>query len=240
MAQAAKLVNPIRQPMWLFSCWKCCSISQFRQLVDRGFEPANTLLKRLEPSIAPYRCSEFKSKFISTLETFRSLKSAGTVEGIASASFLIASIGRLPAVAHAVHGEEILVDDRESFDASDRDEFAHAAWMVIRKLWLPAYFLVTFVWNWHLCISHITKAVLLLLATRPSPLTVYLFVDQLCHQSVRQQPQAFWEKSLYAEKVEVEDYKLICVATVQVRDKKFSLVGILGGWWVLQLSQETF
>ncbi|CAN0904207.1 hypothetical protein LINGRAHAP2_LOCUS22962 [Linum grandiflorum] len=134
MAQAAKLVNPIRQPMWLFSCWKCCSISQFRQL--------------------------------------------GTVEGIASASFLIASIGRLPAVAHAVHGEEILVDDRESFDASDRDEFAHAAWMVIRKLWLPAYFLVTFVWNWHLCISHITKAVLLLLATRPSPLTVYLFVDQ--------------------------------------------------------------
>ncbi|CAN1853321.1 hypothetical protein LINPERHAP1_LOCUS40988 [Linum perenne] len=119
-------------------------------------------------------------------------------------------------------GEDILVDDRDSFDASDRDEFAHAAWIVIRKLWLPFFFILTLVSNCYHPVLLFTKAVLLLLATRPSPLRVYLFIDQ----------------SLYAKKkVEVQDYKLLCVATVEVRDKNFILVGILGGWWVLSLSQ---
>lgn len=40
-------------------------------------------------------------------------------------------------------------------------------------------------------------------------------------------------QSLYASKVEVEDFQLLCLARVEVRDQKFTLVGILGGWWPL-------
>jgi len=31
----------------------------------------------------------------------------------------------------------------------------------------------------------------------------------------------------------VQDYKLLCLAAVEVRDQKFTLVGILGNWWTL-------
>ncbi|CAI0456151.1 unnamed protein product [Linum tenue] len=154
------------------------------------------------------------------------MRRASLAIGIAGgASIVICSVTCSPAVAYAMDGVDILMDDdREPFDASDRDEFAHAAWMVIRKLWLPAFFVLTIVSNWNNPIVLFTKGVLLLLATRPSPLTVYLFVEQ----------------SLYAKKVEVQDYKFLCIAAVEVRDRRFTLVGILGGWWVLPLSREAF
>ena len=44
---------------------------------------------------------------------------------------------------------------------------------------------------------------------------------------------SFYLQSLYASKVEVQDYKLLCLAAVEVRDQKFTLVGILGTWWTL-------
>lgn len=49
-------------------------------------------------------------------------------------------------------------------------------------------------------------------------------------------------QSLYAKKVEVQDYKLLCIARVELKNEKFTLVGILGGWWTLPrlLSQEAF
>ncbi|CAI0456152.1 unnamed protein product [Linum tenue] len=170
------------------------------------------------------------------------MRRASLAIGIAGgASIVICSVTCSPAVAYAMDGVDILMDDdREPFDASDRDEFAHAAWMVIRKLWLPAFFVLTIVSNWNNPIVLFTKGVLLLLATRPSPLTVYLFVEQLCNQSKRQEPHSFWTKSLYAKKVEVQDYKFLCIAAVEVRDRRFTLVGILGGWWVLPLSREAF
>lgn len=42
---------------------------------------------------------------------------------------------------------------------------------------------------------------------------------------------SFYLQSLYASKVEVQDYKLLCLADVEVRDQKFTLVGVLGSWW---------
>lgn len=48
-------------------------------------------------------------------------------------------------------------------------------------------------------------------------------------------------QSLYAHKVEVQDYKLLCLARVEVKDQKFTVVGILGGWWALpRLSDGPF
>ncbi|XP_020589576.1 uncharacterized protein LOC110030922 isoform X4 [Phalaenopsis equestris] len=41
---------------------------------------------------------------------------------------------------------------------------------------------------------------------------------------------------LYVKKVEVEDYKILCMARVELRDMKLDVIGILGGWWVFQTS----
>jgi hypothetical protein len=40
-------------------------------------------------------------------------------------------------------------------------------------------------------------------------------------------------QSVYASKVEVQDYKLLCLADIEVRDDKFTLVGIFCTWWIL-------
>ncbi|KAJ4972738.1 hypothetical protein NE237_005912 [Protea cynaroides] len=34
----------------------------------------------------------------------------------------------------------------------------------------------------------------------------------------------------------VEDYKLFCLARIEIRDQKITLIGILGSWWVIQSS----
>ncbi|CAI0455147.1 unnamed protein product [Linum tenue] len=223
MANAGKFLNPIKKSISLLCSRHSSPISQSRQLVHREFDSVTTLIKRLRPSLTQH------NKFLS-LRTFGTLNSAvrraSLAIGIAGgASIVIGSVTFSPAVAYAM---------------DDRDEFAHAAWMVIRKLWLPVFFVLTIVSNWNHPIVLFTKGVLLLLATRPSPLTVYLFVEQLCNQSKRQEPHSFWAKSLYARKVEVQDYKFLCIATVEVRDRRFTLVGILGGWWVLPLSPQAF
>lgn len=44
---------------------------------------------------------------------------------------------------------------------------------------------------------------------------------------------SFALQSLYAKKVEVQDYKLLCLAKVELKEETISLVGILGGWWTL-------
>ncbi|XP_010251145.1 PREDICTED: uncharacterized protein LOC104593133 isoform X2 [Nelumbo nucifera] len=58
----------------------------------------------------------------------------------------------------------------------------------------------------------------------------------LRRQIMRQQPYLYKLKSLYARKVEVEDYVLFCLARVELRNEKITLIGILGSWWVLQSS----
>ncbi|KAL1148283.1 hypothetical protein V6Z11_A10G115100 [Gossypium hirsutum] len=58
------------------------------------------------------------------------------------------------------------------------------------------------------------------LCTKPSPSSIYLFI----------------EKALHASKVEVQDYKLFCLAIVEIGDEKIRLIGILGGWWSLPSS----
>ncbi|PPD74248.1 hypothetical protein GOBAR_DD28833 [Gossypium barbadense] len=44
------------------------------------------------------------------------------------------------------------------------------------------------------------------------------------------------DKVLHASKVEVQDYKLLCLAIVEIGDEKIRLIGILGGWWSLPSS----
>ncbi|CAL1391791.1 unnamed protein product [Linum trigynum] len=158
MANAGKFLNPIRKSITLLSSCHCSPISQYSKLVQREFESVTTLMKRLQPSVTRH------NKFLS-LRTFGTLNSAvrraSLAIGIAGgASIVIGSVTCSPTVAYAM--DDILMDDdREPFDASDRDEFAHAAWMVIRKLWLPAFFFLTIVSNWNHPIVLFTKGPLL-------------------------------------------------------------------------------
>nr|KJB70902.1 hypothetical protein B456_011G095100 [Gossypium raimondii] len=74
------------------------------------------------------------------------------------------------------------------------------------------------------------------LCTKPSPSSIYLFVEKLCHGYMRQKPHFYKYKALHASKVEVQDYKLLCLAIVEIGDEKIRLIGILGGWWSLPSS----
>ncbi|XP_065622452.1 uncharacterized protein LOC112014530 isoform X4 [Quercus suber] len=130
-------------------------------------------------------------------------------------------------------GHDILLDDRHFLDDSDAEEDRQPFWMYARKFWLPVFFFLTVLTNLDHPIALTIKVILFLLSTKPSPLSVYVFVDQVCQQSMRQEPHLYKVKSLYAKKVEVQDYKLLCLAKVELKEETISLVGILGGWWTL-------
>ncbi|XP_020224901.1 uncharacterized protein LOC109806812 isoform X2 [Cajanus cajan] len=133
-----------------------------------------------------------------------------------------------------LYAGDALVGDHESQDVSEEEENVHHWWRLARKFWLPVFFFLTVLTNLDDSITILfIKLTLFLLSTKPNPFSVYVFVDQLCQQFMRQETRFLKVKSLYASKVEVQDYKLLCLADVEVRDQKFTLVGILGSWWTL-------
>ncbi|XP_020589574.1 uncharacterized protein LOC110030922 isoform X2 [Phalaenopsis equestris] len=96
----------------------------------------------------------------------------------------------------------------------------HAFWSLARKFQLPVVLLVTVLLGWRHPFALAINVGLLLFCTRPNPFSIYMFVEQF----------------LYVKKVEVEDYKILCMARVELRDMKLDVIGILGGWWVFQTS----
>ncbi|KAJ9683400.1 hypothetical protein PVL29_019122 [Vitis rotundifolia] len=204
------------------------------------FGPLKTLIKDLEPVLYK-RASRFHDK-LNIQRTylknfcFRGSKlSMGSIFGV---SVVFGSINLWPHFVYAMDGHDILAGDYhvDSLGVSDLEQGPHTFWMLAKKLWLPFLFFVTVLVNWEHPIKLVIKATIFLLATKPGPFSVYLSVEQLRHQSMRQHPYFYKFKSLYAKKVEVRDYKLFCIAKVELRDKEFELVGILGGWWVLPSS----
>ncbi|KAL1356409.1 hypothetical protein HN51_008425 [Arachis hypogaea] len=150
-------------------------------------------------------------------------------------SILGVSIASASVIAHAMDAGDALVDDPSdnSQDVSEEEEIVHHFLKFTRKFWLPVLFFLTVLTNLDDPIMILfVKVTLFLLSTKPNPFSVYIFVDQLCEQSMRQDTR-FFKKKPYASKVEVHDYKLLCLAAVEVRDQKFTLVGILGTWWSL-------
>ncbi|XP_012081262.1 uncharacterized protein LOC105641318 isoform X3 [Jatropha curcas] len=215
MAYTGKFLNPIRQSFSSISYfYSSSSISRTKtcKLFNSKFELVRAWMKQLEPSIQ-CRCSNFQCKLNLHAQFIRNLY---------------------------LSGQEILVDDRDFLDSSDRERDSPVAWMFLKKFWLPAFCFLTVLVNWDHPIILITKVALFLLSTKPSPLSVYVFVEQLCDRSMRQQPYMYFLKSLYANKVEVQDYKFFCLATVEVKGQTLTLLGVLGGWWALPLSQTAF
>ncbi|XVF58024.1 hypothetical protein PTKIN_Ptkin07bG0029100 [Pterospermum kingtungense] len=143
-----------------------------------------------------------------------------------------------PRFTCAMDGLDILVDDYrlDSFDASEGEDDRRKLWLLMRKLWLPVFFVFTVFANWDNPFAVAIRILLFLLSTKPSPSSVYLFVERLCQGYMHQKPHLYIFKSLHASKVEVQDYKLLCLARVEIGDEKLRLIGILGGWWSLPSS----
>lgn len=233
MANTAKFLRPITQSLTVITS-SYPPISHSRKFFYAKFEPLKTLIKDLEPALRN-PASTFQRKLITQRKYFRFSGTKLSIGSIFGVSVVLGSKSAWPHVAYAMDGHDILLDDhRQYLDASDEEEDPKAFWMFARKFWLPVFFFLTVLTNLDHPIALIAiKIVLLLVSTNPSPLSVYAFVDQLCHQSMRQEPLLYKVKSLYAKRVEVQDYKLLCVARVELKEEKFTLVGILGGWWPL-------
>ncbi|KAA8530212.1 hypothetical protein F0562_004921 [Nyssa sinensis] len=210
------------------------------------FEPLTTWIKGLEPAVHNRASSSCWKLYIlrNRMQNFCKSGHKFSVASIFGASVVFGSISLWPRVAYAMDGLDILVDDHrvDSLGAPDSDEDLHNFLAFAMKLWLPVLLFLTVLMNWDHPIILATRVTFILLSTKPSPFSVYLFIEQLRRQSIEQHPLLYKFKSLYAKKVEVEDYVFLCLARVELKDQKFTLIGILGSWWVLPVSpcQEAF
>ncbi|KAL2335718.1 hypothetical protein Fmac_016931 [Flemingia macrophylla] len=219
--KGAKLFNLYRY-RYTFSTSN--SISRFSHNKFK-FASLRTLLKanNFQPSLSPLHVA---ANFLRTSRFYGSYIYIGSILGVSIASSSI--------IAHAMDAGDALVDDHELQDLPEEEQNMHHLWRLARKFWLPVFFFITVLTNLDDSITILfIKLTLFLLSTKPNPFSVYVFVDQMCQQFMRQETRFFKVKSLYASKVEVQDYKLFCLADVEVRDQKFTLVGILGSWWTL-------
>ncbi|XAR51893.1 hypothetical protein NMG60_11006683 [Bertholletia excelsa] len=159
---------------------------------------------------------------------------------IFGASVGLGSLCLRPRIIHAIDGFDISAYDNDLglTYALDDGEDPHHFLAFARKLLLPVCLIVTMLMNWDHPIILATKIILILIGTKPSPLSVYLFIEQLRRKIMHQRPFVYKFKSLYAKKVDVEDYIFLCLAKVEIKDQKFTLIGILGSWWALP--QESF
>ncbi|KAI4306653.1 hypothetical protein L6164_029912 [Bauhinia variegata] len=242
MTYAAKLLHPIRHFLAVTrSPTSSSSISHLKQFYYGKFHTARTLLRSLEPSVYG-RAFIVQPLVNKSTKYLRNAHLSGS--NFTCGSILGVSIACGSSMAHAMDADVALMGNYEdSRDLSEEEEHRKQLWQFAMKLWLPVLFFLTVLTNLDNPITVLfIKVTLFLLSTKPNPFSVYIFVDQLCQQSMRRDPQWHNVKSVYASKVEVQDYKLISLANVELRDKKFTLVGILGSWWTLPdlATQEAF
>ncbi|KAM7267513.1 hypothetical protein ACFE04_009679 [Oxalis oulophora] len=179
----------------------------------RTFKPLSILLSAPHDHYDIYRGTEMIGSKLSITRVLG-------VSGICGSLFFF-----WPSILHAMDGSRrrvmLLEGHSSTFDFSEVEE-KHALWVFVRRFKLPVFFFFTVLTYWDHPALLAIKIILFLLTTKPSPFSVYVLVEQ----------------SLYANKVEVQDYKLICLARVEIRGQKFRFVGMLGGWWILPLSSE--
>lgn len=136
-------------------------------------------------------------------------------------------------VAYAMDGH---YSDSEEPSGFLKDDI-HTFWSLARKFQLPFLLLITVLFGWRHPFTLAVNVLLLLFCTKPSPLSIYMFIEQLRQREMRQEPRWNKAKFLYAKNVSVEDYHLLCLAKVDKKDLRLHVIGILGGWWVFQTSR---
>lgn len=107
-----------------------------------------------------------------------------------------------------------------------------------RKLWIPMLLVMTVVMGWNYPVSLAVNIVFLLLSTKPTPSSIYLWVEEWRQQNLPLRHGFDWLKLGPALHVEVHDYKLLCLAQVTSINQKLTMIGILGEWWILHSSSS--
>ncbi|XP_059282368.1 uncharacterized protein LOC132036138 isoform X3 [Lycium ferocissimum] len=195
----------------LFGTSPYLHLSRSTNPFDGKFAPLKTLMKCLKPQVYS-RVTKFNggSNFETFHHYFRKVYNLGF--------------------------DGLLDDHHLGLFSDSNSEDRRSLFMSLRKLVVPLLLVITVLMNWGHPMIITAKVTLILLTTKPSPLSVYVLVEQLRHQAVHQQPFVYKFKSLYAKKVEVADYLFLSLAKVELKDQEFILVGILGSWWSFPLS----
>ncbi|CAL9118328.1 unnamed protein product [Musa textilis] len=132
-----------------------------------------------------------------------------------------------------------LDDEQEDFGVHAgylKDEL-HTFWVLVRKFQLPAVLVITVLLGWRHPLTLAINVALLLFSTRPNPFSVYMFIEQLHQRDLNGSIGWYKSKVFHRKNVKVEDYKFLCLATVEQGDTKLNLLGILGSWWVVHTSK---
>ncbi|PWA54413.1 hypothetical protein CTI12_AA342400 [Artemisia annua] len=161
--------------------------------------------------------------------------STGRVLGV---SVVLGSFFLRPRFAHCMDGYASSVDDRsmDVFGKSEADDNPHNAMIFFKRLLVPIALLWLAWTHWDYPIALGVKLLLTLLSTKPSRSSIYVFIEQLQKQYRSEHPILHKFKSLHAQKLEVEDYSVFCIAKVEIGEQKYTLLGIAGGWWVFEIS----
>lgn len=180
MGYAGKILNPIKYSLAVTISSK--SVSRSAQLYYAKFEPSETWRSSLEPLLRQ-RFSSFQLKFDAQRRYIQncSLSGGKRIASVFGASVIFGLVCFRPHFAYAMDGHDVLVDDyhEELSGASSVEKSSLAFWASVRKFWLPAIFLLTVLINWDHPFALATKIIVLLFTTRPHPLSVYLYVDQV-------------------------------------------------------------
>uniref|UniRef100_A0A2P2LJR1 Uncharacterized protein MANES_17G115000 n=1 Tax=Rhizophora mucronata TaxID=61149 RepID=A0A2P2LJR1_RHIMU len=186
MTYALRFLNPIRHS--LSSIPSTCRYSPFFHssrfvigAVNGKIEPIRRWVKELDHS-SYNKHSKLQYKLhINARHVARHFSGGKTlrIRSLLGMSCIIGCMSFSPNVAHAINGDDFLVDYRDYSSASDGLPGSQALWMFIRKFWLPILCFLTVWLNWDHPIILTIKVVLLLFSTKPSPLSVYVFVEQV-------------------------------------------------------------
>ncbi|KAI3976248.1 hypothetical protein MKX01_021790 [Papaver californicum] len=231
MAFAVRFLQPIRASLSLLST-PSSSISSTRKLFNGNYELLKRLVKGLEP-VLQGNASRFQYNISIQRKCVQNFSFSGgklSLRSVFGVSIVTGYLSLRPQVSYAMDDEhqENLWGAPEFFEEDDPYTFL----AVVRKLWMPALLVMTVVMSWDHPFTLVLKVVLSLFSTKPNALSIYLFVEKLRYQCMREDPMYIF-KSFYAKKVDVEDYLLLCLANVEFGDRKISLIGIMGSWWVL-------
>lgn len=157
---------------------------------------------------------------------------------ISGKKLLVGSSFGLSAAAAMMYNKPVYAMDDNFAEVSGASGYLkddlHTFWSLARKFELPIVFLVMVMLGWKHPITLVINIALLLLCTKPSSSSIYLFIEELRKREMRQNPSPYRAKFLYVKNVEVEDYKVLCYARVNLRDAELDVIGILGGWWVVR------
>lgn len=161
----------------------------------------------------------------------------GTLFGFSIASGVLSSLPEY-ALAERDQTAKALDQSHQISSAGKWDEGQSKILSWARKLWIPMLLVMTVVMGWNYPVSLAVNIVFLLLSTKPTPSSIYLWVEEWRQQNLLVSHGFDWLKLGPALHVEVHDYKLLCLAQVTSINQKLTMIGILGEWWILHSSSS--